>query len=81
MTWFLAEQRRPPVDREDGGYGMVITRGINVLDKSWSNSLAWAAPGSESIHDHDIVLLEGGVELSLAMRLLASELASEHTQR
>lgn len=45
---------------------------MNVLDESWSNSLARAAPSSKGIHDHDIVLLEGGVELGLAMRLLAS---------
>ena len=55
--------------------------GGNLLDESWSNSLARTAPGSERIHDHDIVLLKGGVELSLAVRLLASELTSEQLLR
>lgn len=39
----------------------------DILDESWSDSLARTAPGRECIHDHDIVLLEGGVELSLAI--------------
>lgn len=39
----------------------------DLLDESWGNGLAWAAPGGESIHHDDIVLLEGGVELGLAV--------------
>ena len=40
----------------------------NVLDDLRSDNLAGSAPGSETIQNNDLVVLEGGGEISLAVR-------------
>lgn len=46
--------------------------GSDVLSNVRSNDLARTAPGRECVEDHDLVVLDGGLELGLAGELLAS---------
>lgn len=38
-----------------------------LLDEHWRDGLAGSAPGGEGVHHDDVMFLEGGVELGLAV--------------
>lgn len=54
------------VDVELGEVG--VGEFVGELDDLRSDNLAGSAPGSETIQNNDLVVLEGGGEISLAVR-------------
>jgi len=63
-------------DRGEGEGG-----GRDALDERGRDGLAGPAPGGEGVHHDDVVGLEGGVELGLAVCLLAISSAASLPHR